>query len=172
MIRAIVLSVVLALLGLFALLNWNAFAATTPLSLGFTTVNAPLGLMMIGVLVFLAVLFTVWAISLQASVLRETRRHTKELTAQRELADKAEASRFTELRSFMVADQLRVTQVSDELRAGILARLDRMDAELQSALQENANSVSACIGEIEDRLAHARPLPSDLPRAELAPPQR
>jgi membrane protein involved in colicin uptake len=169
MVRALVLSVVLAFVGLFALLNWSTFAATTPLSLGFTTVNAPLGLLMLGVLVFVAVLFTVWAVALQVSVLRETRRHTKELTAQRELADRAEASRFTELRSFLSAEQLRVTQVSEEMRAGIIARLDRMDEEMRRALQRNGNSTSAFIGEIEDRLEHGRPLPPELSRPVAAP---
>ena len=45
-----------------------------------------------------------YVLSLQGSVLLETRRHTKELQAQRELADKAEASRFTELGTAMRAE--------------------------------------------------------------------
>jgi len=59
MIRALVFTVILVLVGLFALINWTAFAALTPLSLGYTTVQAPLGLIMLGVLVFFAVLFMV-----------------------------------------------------------------------------------------------------------------
>src|SRR3954447_8251266 len=91
--------VVLPLVGLFALLNWGAFSALTPISLGFTTVQAPLGLIMLGLSAFLCVLFAVWVIVLQASSLRDARRQTKELQAQRDLADRAEASRFTELRA-------------------------------------------------------------------------
>ena len=63
MLRAIVFVLLIALVGLFALINWGAFSALTSLSLGFTTVQAPLGLLMLGLVVFLCVLFTVWVIS-------------------------------------------------------------------------------------------------------------
>ena len=84
MARAIAFFVVLALAGLFALINWSAFATLTPLSLGFTTVQAPLGLLMLALVAFLCVLFTVWVIAMQASSLMDTRRQTKELQAQRD----------------------------------------------------------------------------------------
>lgn len=138
MIRALVFFLVLVLVGLFALINWPAFSALTTLSLGFTTVEAPLGLIMMGFIVFLCVLFTVWVISLQAASLMESRRQTKELQAQRDLADKAEASRFT------------------ELRTELMARLDRLQTDSRTAIEQNANSVAAQIGELEDRLERER----------------
>ena len=134
MARAIAFAVVLLLVGLFALANWPAFTATTPLSLGFTTLNAPLGLVMLALVAFLCVLFTVWVISLQASALFEARRQTRELQAQRDLADKAEASRFT------------------ELRADLMTRLDRLQQESRSGLEQAGNSIAAHLGELEDRL--------------------
>ncbi|MDE2093514.1 MAG: LapA family protein [Burkholderiales bacterium] len=141
MLRAISLFVVLALVGLFALVNWPAFTAPTPLSLGITTVQAPLGLIMLALLAFLGVLFTVWVIALQATSLRDARRQNRELQAQRDLADKAEASRFT------------------ELRGDLLARLDRLQSESRVALEQQANTIAAHIGELEDRLERARLLP-------------
>ena len=138
MVRALVFFLVLVLVGLFALINWPAFSALTTLSLGFTTVEAPLGLIMMGFIVFLCVLFTVWVISLQAASLMESRRQTKELQAQRDLADKAEASRFT------------------ELRTELMARLDRLQTDSRTAIEQNANSVAAQIGELEDRLERER----------------
>jgi large-conductance mechanosensitive channel len=117
------------LVGLFAAINWDVFTALTPISLGFTTVQAPLGLIMLALIGFLCVLFTVWVIVLQANSLRDARRQTKELRAQRELADLAEASRFT------------------ELRTDLLKRLD-----------ENANATAAHIAQLEDRLERDRPL--------------
>ena len=134
MVRAIALFLVLVLIGLFALVNWEAFTALSPLSLGFTTVQAPLGLIMLALLAFLGVLFTVWVVSLQASSLMDMRRQTKELQAQRDLADKAEASRFT------------------ELRAELMARLDRLQNESRLALEQSVNTLAAHLGEIEDRL--------------------
>ena len=139
--RAIAIFVVLALVGLFALVNWPAFTALTPLSLGVTTVQAPLGLIMLALLAFLGVLFTVWVIALQAGSLRDARRQNRELQTQRDLADKAEASRFT------------------ELRTELLARLDRLQDESRLALEQSGNSIAAHIGELEDRLERARLLP-------------
>ncbi|MES2228459.1 MAG: LapA family protein [Pseudomonadota bacterium] len=139
MIRALAFFLVLVLVGLFALLNWDAFVALTPLNLGLTTVQAPLGLIMLGLVVFLCVLFTVWVIALQAGSLMEARRQTRELQAQRDLADRAEASRFT------------------ELRTELMARLDRLQGESRLAIEESANSVAAHIGQLEDRLDRDRP---------------
>ena len=159
MIRALVFSVILVLVGLFALFNWPAFTAMTPLSLGFATVQAPLGLIMLGVLVFFTVLFTVWAISMQGSVMMETRRYAKELQAQRDLVEKAETSRFTELRSFLSLEQQRMTQASDEMRSAILMRLNRMEEQMCARLDHTATSLSTYIGEMEERLDHRQALP-------------
>ena len=138
MTRAIVFFLVLVFVGLFALINWTVFSALNELSLGFTKVQAPLGLIMLGLVVFLCVLFTVWVISLQANSLMDARRQTKELQAQRDLADKAEASRFTELRSELVG------------------RLDRLQRESALTLEQSGNSIAAHIGQLEDRLERAR----------------
>jgi uncharacterized integral membrane protein len=159
MIRTLGLLLVLLLVGLFALLNWPAFSALTPLSLGFMTVQAPLGVIMLGAIVFLALLFTVWAISMQASALAETRRQTRALQAQRELADKAEASRFTELQQFMAAEMLSDRQAALQAQQALLARLDRVEQEARRAVDESGNSLAAALGEIEDRLERQNPLP-------------
>jgi len=138
MIRALAFFLILVLVGLFALLNWDAFSALTTLNLGLTTLQAPLGLIMLGLVGFLCVLFTVWVISLQASSLMDARRQTRELQAQRDLADRAEASRFT------------------ELRTELMVRLDRLQSELRLGVEQNANEVAAHIGQLEDRLERAR----------------
>ena len=138
MFRAVTFFLVLVFVGLFALINWVEFAALRTLSLGFVNVQAPLGLIMLGLLGFLCVLFTVWLVSAQATSLLDARRQTKELQAQRDLADKAEASRFTELRSELVA------------------RLDRLQRESALTLEQSTNSVAAHIGQLEDRLERAR----------------
>ncbi|GAP38306.1 hypothetical protein ISF6_4764 [Piscinibacter sakaiensis] len=126
----LVLCLVLLLTGVFALLNWTAFATPMPLSLGVTTVEAPLGLIMLGLVVVLSVAFVAWALALQAQALMDTRRMTRELQTQRELADKAEASRFTELR----------------------AHLDQALAEQRRHVEQQANGLAAAVAELEDRL--------------------
>ena len=47
-LRTVFLIVVLALIALFAVLNWGAFLAPTTLSFGVAQVQAPLGLIMLG----------------------------------------------------------------------------------------------------------------------------
>ena len=172
MIRALVFTVILVLVGLFALINWTAFAALTPLSLGYTTVQAPLGLIMLGVLVFFAVLFMVWAFSMQASVMMETRRYARELQVQRDLVERAETSRFTELRNYLSLEQQRTTQADDDMRSALLMRMNRMEAELRARLDQTANSLSATIGELEDRIEHHQLPPSDGPLNNIAAQRR
>lgn len=173
MTRALTYFVLLALVGLFALLNWNAFTAVTTLDLGFTSVQAPLGMVMLGVVLFLTVLFTAWAISLQASALGESRRHTRELQAQRELADKAEASRFVELRTYVGEEMERTVAASGRSHEELLSRLNHLEGALRLALEQNANAVAASIGEFEDRLERGGlPPPEITSRRDMTPPLR
>lgn len=141
MFRALAFFLLLLLIGLFALLNWGAFTALTPLSLVVTTVQAPLGVVMLGLVAFLCVLFTVWVVALQGGALRDARRQTRELQAQRELADTAEASRFT------------------ELRTELMARLERLQQESRLATEQASNALAAQIAELDDRLERGHLLP-------------
>ena len=164
MLRALALFLGLTFVGIFTLLNWTQFTTPVPLSLGFTTVQAPLGLTMLGVVVFLAVLFVVWAMSLQATALMDSRRLSRELQLQRELADKAEASRFTELRTFLAAELSSVSLAQDQTRAVLVSRLDRAHEAARVSQEETANTMSAYIGELEDRLERARLVPAQYER--------
>ena len=164
MIRAVVLFVGLTLVGLFALLNWTAFVTPTPLSLGVTTVEAPLGLVMLGVVAFLSVLFVVWAMMMQGGALMESRRLARDLQVQRDLADKAEASRFTELRNFLAAELSTVAVAQEQTRAMMMSRLDRAQEAARASQEEASNTLSAYIGELEDRLERAQVVPAQYER--------
>ncbi len=137
-IRSMLLLLILIAIAAFAMLNWGTFMASTTLSLGVTDIQAPLGLVMLGVLVFLCAVFLVFLVYLQASVLLEARRHARELQANRGLADQAEASRFTELRGFLVTELTRLASLDAESRAASkvalsdLARSHRPDITLRS----------------------------------------
>ena len=167
-IRTVIFALAALLIGLFAALNWAVFTAPTALSLGVATVQGPLGLIMLALVGLLCVGFVVWALSMQASVLFESRRTARELQAQRDLADKAEASRFTELRQFMSAELVRVTQATSETRSNLMARLDAMEQRQRAALEQTSNTLSSYLGELEDRLEHGR-LPPDVPRSDSRP---
>ncbi|HWU96951.1 MAG TPA: LapA family protein [Oxalicibacterium sp.] len=151
-IRTLLFVIVLGAIGGLAALNWEAFNTPTPLWLGVTTVQAPLGLVMLGLTALLTALFLVFIVYLQSSILLEARRHAKELQANRELADQAEASRFTELRRFIELEMQAVVRQDGETRTALLARMDRLDTEILAAVNQSGNSLAAYIGEVEDRL--------------------
>lgn len=159
-IRSLLLLLVLTLIAAFTALNWNVFLTDTSLSLGVTTLQAPLGLIMLGLLIFVVAYCLVYVLYLQSNVLMDTRRNAKELQLHRELADKAEASRFTELRSFVEAGLKQGADQSKAAQQALMARLDTMENTLRSTVEQSGNSLSAYIGEIEDRLIPDKNEPS------------
>jgi len=150
--RTVLLFVVLLSIAIFTALNWAAFKAPTTLSLGVTDVQAPLGLVMLGMLVSLSALFLVFVLYLQTTVLLDARRHSKELHSQRELADQAEASRFTELRAFLDEELKKLAIQNTESKAALLARMDQLDGDLRTMIEQTGNGISAYIGVLDGRL--------------------
>ncbi|MFN0318292.1 MAG: LapA family protein [Burkholderiales bacterium] len=151
-LSTVVFMLILALLTLFSVLNWSVIMAPTEISLLFASIRAPLGLLLLALIVLLTVIYLGFLVYLQTSVLLETRRHARELGAQRDLADKAEASRFTDLRTFL---EREIDSLGE--------RADRHEQELKGAFEQSANTLAAYIGELEDRLergGHIRPDPA------------
>lgn len=151
-LHSLLLLLVLVLIASFATLNWGVFLSPTELSLGYTTVNMPLGLIMLGLLAIVTALFLAYVVYLQGSVLLEARRHSRELKTNRELADQAEASRFTELRTFLEAELTKQTAQDAETRDALLVRIDKLEHESRSFMEQSGNTLAAYIGELEDRL--------------------
>ncbi len=115
----------------FVGLNWEAVNRPTNLNLGFTEVRAPLGLVLLGLMASLSVVFVALVAYTQGTVLVETRRHARELAAQRELADKAEASRFTDLRAHLDKEVTRLTDAINVQTRETLSRVDRAEMGLR-----------------------------------------
>jgi uncharacterized integral membrane protein len=150
-LRTVLLLALAVLFAIFVIANWAAFMTPTSLSLLVATVEAPLGLIMLLVTGFFAAVFLAYAFYLQTSALLETRRTTRELAAQRQLADQAEASRFTELRGVLDA---RFDRLEDALRGGrATADAPGLAADLRAAIDQAANGLAAQIAELDDRMA-------------------
>lgn len=64
---------------MFAAINWGAFTTPTTLSLLFGFVQAPLGLIMLGLTALLTFVFLLFAVFLQTSALLDIRRREREL---------------------------------------------------------------------------------------------
>ena len=151
----LLLFLVLAATAAFVTLNWEAVVAPADVSIGIAVVKMPLGLELVGLLVLITALFLVFVVYLQTSVLLETRRQAREIKASRELADQAEASRFTELRSFLEAEFARRGSHKGESQDAVLERVGQLDRDLRVVIEQSANSLAACVGELEDRLDKA-----------------
>ena len=180
-------SLLLLIIGIAVLafvgLNWAAMNTPTDLNLGFTEIRAPLGLVLLGLMAALSVVFVAMVAYTQGTVLVETRRHAKELAAQRELADKAEASRFTDLRAHLDQEMTRLTDSVAMQTREMLSRVDRaemglrdrpVDAEVSRLVQavENHNrDLHARVDRLEmglrDGLAGYVPAPASVRPAAL-----
>lgn len=150
--RTIVLIVAIALMAGFAALNMDEFSRPSLLSLGFTTVQAPLGLVMLVLLVAALLVFLATTLYIQSAHLLESRHNARELNAQRELADKAEASRFTELRHYLEAQNTAVQQRETAQASALTERLAQTQQAVISKIDQSGNTLAAYIGELEDRL--------------------
>jgi uncharacterized integral membrane protein len=149
----LVLLVVLVLA--FAILNWVPITTPTAVSLGFTDVQAPLGLILLVASGILVGLLLVYIVFQQAGLIVESRRYSKEMKQQRELADRAEASRFTELRSYLEGELGRVTEKVEAVRADLAARTESSDQTSAARLGESIAGLTAHLGEMEDKLDRA-----------------
>jgi uncharacterized integral membrane protein len=126
-----IILIVLALLAIFAALNWTVVAAPATVSVfGFRTEASP-GLVLLGFAFTFALLALAYAAAQRAIILMEMRRQSKELEAQRDLAERAEASRLNDLRQ----------------------QLEREFAQLRTTMEESTNSLAAGIGQIDEKLS-------------------
>ena len=101
--RARLMFLLLALLAVagFAALNWPEFQRTTRLNFGVFTMDGSLGIILLTLLGLGVLTVLVSSGVLRSRMMVTENRYTRELQAQRELADRAEASRFTELRQYL-----------------------------------------------------------------------
>ena len=155
-LRTVALLIAVLAIAVFAALNWSTFTTPTTLSLGFTEFQAPLGLVMLVLTTILAALFLIYIVTLQTSVIMETRRQARELETSRTLADKAEASRYNDLRLYLEGELQKQDARQQAMVAALSASLDRIERELKTSIEENSNSLAAYLGELDDYLQNKR----------------
>ncbi|RJP69267.1 MAG: hypothetical protein C4535_07450 [Comamonadaceae bacterium] len=151
-IRTLLLVLFILFIAGFVALNFEQILQPTALNFGFTEVLAPLGLVLLGMLALVLVVFLAALVYYQTLHLMEVRRITREATEQRHLADKAEASRFTELRQYLQTEQLATVARERELADKLQLKMDQMQAALTQVIEQTGNGLNASVGELEDRL--------------------
>ncbi len=142
--RTIIVVVVLVLLAVFVWQNWAAFNAPGDIKVLNQTTEAPLGLVMLGILGGLTLLYVVLYSSMRTASLIEFRRYSKEAEASRKLADEAESSRLGNLQTFL-----------DVELKNVHAAIDAAAGALREEIDTRHNIVIAHLGQIDDRLERA-----------------
>jgi hypothetical protein len=150
--RFVLLVVAILLIAGFAALNWSEVIRPSSLWFGPFMMDAPLGAILLGLLALAVVIFALSAGAMRTQTLLESRHHFKELEAQRLLADKAEGSRFTELRQHMDT-QLRELRERDAISASEFEK-SRLESqrELRTQMEQINRTIAARLNELEHRL--------------------
>lgn len=155
-LKTLLFIIAIGLMAAFVVLNVDEFTRTSTLNLGITTMQLPLGLTMLGLLVIGLLVFLATALVMRSSNLLETRKFSKELTAQRELADKAEASRFTELQAYLASQAVLSATQTAEAKTAAEQRMTQMERTLLERLEQIDNTNAAYWGQHDDALARNR----------------
>lgn len=112
-----------------ATLNWSTLMVLAPLDLVVAQIQAPLGVVLLGVAGVLVALFFVAYLRNQIGSLLETRRLLKEIQRVQELADKSESSRIDNLQHLMVTE---FRQLNERLNAVTAATAAKGEANTDS----------------------------------------
>ena len=156
--KTLLLIVGIVLIAAFAMLNVNEITRISTLNLGFTSMQLPLGLVMLMLVLAILLIFLVTMLYMHSVNLIETRKYDKQLTVQRELADKAEASRFTDLRRYMELQASVALNQGNETVAAMNRRMMQTEMLLLERLEQSDNTNAAYWGQHDDALLRNRPL--------------
>ena len=160
-LRTVFLLLLFVFCSIFLIVNWEGVMADVTVNLLYTQIQAPLGLILLlgpGLVILICL---VYGFVQHASLLFELRRVNKQLQEARDLAQKAERSRFIELKSDLQKHLLDLQNQSAARHSALLARIDNLQEAMDSSSQETVNSLSASVGEVEDRLAQLVQLASE-----------
>ena len=154
--KILLLIIGIVLIAGFGALNVDEFTRSSTLNLGFTSMQLPLGLVMTVLVIAILLIFLLTTLYMHSTNLIETRKYAKQLNAQRELADKAEASRFTELRRYMESQAVLATNQGNDTVAAIDRRMMQTEKLLLQRLEQTDNTNAAYWGQHDDALVRKR----------------
>ena len=115
--------------------------------------------------------FLISSATMRSRMMITEHRYTKDLQAQRDLADRAEASRFTELRQYLDTHfregRQRDSVVSSEFEKNML----QSQREMRTQLEQINHALMARLGELESRFDRA-PVDVDSRPVDVPPRDR
>jgi uncharacterized integral membrane protein len=150
--RLIFVLVAIVVVAGFAAMNWTEFNRPVPLNFGWQVSEAPLGMVMLAALGVALLALLLSSAAWHSRRLIETNRHAKALQAQRDLAEKAEASRFTDLRQHLDA-QLRENRQREAIAITEFEKaVVQSQRDLRNQLEQINRVLASRLGEIESRI--------------------
>ncbi len=117
-----------AVVAALAALNWSTLMVLAPLDLVVAQIQAPLGVVLLGVAGVLVALFFVAYLRNQIGSLLETRRLLKEIQRVQDLADKAESSRLDNLQHLMVTEFRQLNETLNAFAANASANTSKPES--------------------------------------------
>ncbi|CAH1385270.1 hypothetical protein [Candidatus Nitrotoga sp. M5] len=138
--------------GIFVLANWSTLTTSATLSFVAFSFEAPLGLLLLGVILVFAAFFVAYVLILRTTMLMDAHRYARELKAQQQLAEKAEASRLNELRGQINHEFAQLRESTEKSRTSFSTQIEGVEEALRSLIEETSRSQLAYIGEVEDKL--------------------
>ena len=150
--RTTLLVLAVLLVAGFAALNWPEFTRNTTLNFGLLRMDAPLGAILLGLLGLVLLLSLISSASLRSRMMVTENRYTRDLQVQRDLADKAEASRFTELRQYLDTHFRDTRQRDPLLSAEFEKSMIQSQRDLRAQLDQMMRGIDARLGSLESRL--------------------
>ncbi len=150
--RSLLLILLIVLIATFVALNFEEILRPTPVNLGLSTVQAPMGLVLVGLLAAVLLIFLLALLYFQTAHVMEVRRINRDVAEQRQLADKAEASRFTALQEYLRQELQAIAVRDSEARDNLHQKLEQVQKNLTTVMEQTGNGLHASIGELEDRL--------------------
>ncbi len=154
--RNVFLLVLILAMTIFAWRNWAVFSEDRTLSLIFTQVTLPFGIVMLTVMAVLVVVYFLYTVGLETAALLEVKKYARELLSARKLADEAEASRFSELKKWLEGELAHLKAQSpaglEAKLQEVVERIDRVEHELREDIEKAGNTLAAYIGELEDQI--------------------
>lgn len=151
-LRSVFMFLIFLLCALFLVVNWTGITTEVPVNLLYEETQAPLGLVLLFSLGSLVCITLMYAFVQNATLSMELRKAHKELEKARQLAQSSEKSRFTQLNQAWQTDLMHLQEENEERQKALFARITELENQIRENARETVNSVSASVGEVEDRI--------------------
>lgn len=132
--RSLLIVVFLILITIFVLLNLDVIFNSTIINLGFASVQAPLGVIMLGIFILSFVYFLIYALYLRTVLLIRERNLVSELEAAKEIAENAEVSRFNELKNII---EIEFEQLENKISKLVTGKVKNVENDKNISEQED-----------------------------------